>query len=290
MPFYSLEQILQAFHLPKQDADEVRKELRRRLKQVHPDTNSTTGAPSAASDEVLRITEALNFLDAAKRRTAVVPVEEVTDLVKAIKELLPANREQDADAKLAGSIDAKAEEAKSSGRLLRAFLTAGALFLTVIWLFPSIAGSHPILRKYINVEDTLFTVVWLSLLLYTGAIWLVYKLWRQRDIDTIKSLKLEFTQLRLFKNFLHAKASHQDSAKPAGFYKDEFVSYLEGAEERFSPAASGISGRGKHIDAELAQMLAENLLLKAESRGVLRKDGRQSLRVFYHVIAGLDDL
>lgn len=288
MAFHTIDEIRKEFDIPDDDAEEIRRELRRRLKKIHPDTNAGAGySGDSVKHEVVRITDALGFLDAVKRRTAVVPVEEVTELVKVIKDLIPLNREKETENRFAQLIDAHIQGKKSSGRIVRVTLTAFALALTLVWLFPSITGSHPVLQKYVHVEDTVFNVIWLALLLYTGAIWGMYTLWRQRDIAAIRGLGLASTQSGLFRSFIQAHTGYHCGGIPIRFSKDEFISYLDGFGGRTFP---GTSGRDVHIDAELANSLGDIILWKAESRGVIKKIDVPSLREQYMLLVAPHEL
>jgi len=289
MPFSSLAQICGEFGISETAPDEMRRELKRRLKKLHPDAAPGGCVSGAAAPEVLRLTEALHFLDNAKRQTALVPVEEVTALVQAIKDLVPCSREKEAGEKLSQLIDDRAEELKASGRFMRRLLTGAAGLLSLVWLFPAITGAHPVLRTYVHVDDTLFNVIWFSLLLYTAATWFVYKLWRQRDIDALKSLKLAHVQNRLFRQFVLSKAAGPAGAGGPSFFRDELVSFLEGARERRSSGPAAGTEK-KHIDAELAQMMGDILISRGEARGVIRKSDRQSLRDLYDVLIHPGDL
>ncbi len=283
MNFKSLEQIRKSFGISQDAPEDIRRELRRRLKKIHPDTLS--GAqPSAENEpeEVLRLTAALNFLDDSKRRTAVVPVEEVTDLVKAIRDLVPAeNKQQETEDRLSQQVDDQIKEARVAGRRPRIFLTAVAAVLTLAWLFPSLTSDNPILNRFINVENPVFNVVWLAVLLYTGAIWLMFKLWSEREAEHRKEMKLEATQNRIFEGFVLSQAQYRNASEGISFTKDQLVSYIQDCGPRGSRLASLLMGRPMSMDPGLAQRLAEVIVVKAAARGILKKDENHSLRERY---------
>lgn len=282
MSFQNLQQIRESFGLSNNDPEGIRRELRLRMKKIHPDTKSAESPQlGTEKEEVLRITAALSFLDDARKETAVVPVAEVTALVQALKDLVPDSREKDRETRLSQQIDAKIEEAKSTGRLPKIILTVLAALLTVVWLFPGITANHPVMSKYINVENPVFNIIWLALILYTGAIWLVFKLWGDRQAGSKKNLGLELTQNRLFDSFVISKGEQQGAATETGFYKDQFVSHIVGGGAGTSTVSSLLRGRPRPVDEELAQSLADTILFRAEKKGIIKKKEGKSLREYY---------
>ena len=98
MSFKSLGQVKKEFGISVNAPKEIRKELRRRLKEVHPDTSSGDKASTELeSEKALQMTEALTFLDQTKHEKAVVPVEEVNTLVQALMDLAPTSKEKEAE-------------------------------------------------------------------------------------------------------------------------------------------------------------------------------------------------
>jgi len=285
MAFQNIEQIRSAFNITARDPEEIRREIRRQIKIAHPDSAAGTGK-QASDTQVLLLTEALDFLDERKRMTAVVPVEEVSSLVKALQHLAPLSRTRETETRFSRLADERILDAKRSGRSMRLTLTVMAALLTVLWLFPGLAGSHPVLRGIIRSDDPVFTLLWAALLLCTAAVWLVQKLWRQRAVASITDLKLDVTQHRLFRTFVQTQADQCREALPLRFYQDDFIRYLEGR-------AGFVAGKARgdiQLDTELARHLAETILHRAEDRGMVKKAEGQTLRQQYILIVAPYDL
>lgn len=285
MAFQSIEQIRSAFNITARDPEEIRREIRRRLKTAHPDSAAVTGT-QAPDTQVLQLTEALDFLDERKRMTAVVPVEEVTSLVKALQHLVPLSQAQETETRFSRLVDKRVAETKSSGRSMRLTLTVIAALLTVLWLFPGLADSHPVLRSIIRSDDPVFTLLWAVLLLCTAVVWLVQKFWRQRTAASITDLKLDVTQHRLFRTFVQTQADQWQKPLPLRFYQDDFIRYLEGRAGFGAGKATG----DIQLDTELAQHLADAILHRAENRGMVKKAEGQTLRQQFILIVAPYDL
>ncbi len=289
--FKSIEHIKERFGISSNNHEEIRRELLKRLKKAHPDTKEQAQTKAdVRPDEAVHLTAALDFLDERRRETAVVPAAEVTSLVQSIKDLVPASKDRELELKLSQHIDTHIEHVQTTGRLSRSFLTGFALVLTVIWLFPSLTDTHPVLSRYINVENTVFNMIWIALLCYTAALWLIFSLWRNREIAARKRLKLEATQNRIFKAFIVSLSEYQPAASHPGFYKDQFIQHIEGYHKSSSAVSSLLLGRVRPVDGELAQTLAAIVLLRAEKKGLLQKDTTASLREHYTLMVPPQDL
>lgn len=279
MNYASLEHIRKEFGISVSEPDAIRRELIRRLKKIHPDLHSGPRALAEPSqEEVLRITAALRFMDESKRETAVVPAEDVTSLVRTIRDLAPLAKDRQSELRLTHQIQAAIQNAKTVGRNLRIMLAAGAGLLTMLWLFPSLSRSHPVLRDYIHVDSPVFTMIWLAFLTYTGLVWYVFRLWIGRETEARRRLALESTQNSLFERFMASKAQYHNDARTIGFYKDELVQHIAGAGARGSKMSALLRGRPRPLDLDLAQTIAEIVLARALRRGIVRRDRPLSLR------------
>jgi hypothetical protein len=286
MYFYNLEHIKNYFDIRTEEPEEVRRELKKRLKNAHPDRrHADSDDGGARSEEVLRLLEALRFVDDRKKNAGLVPVETVSSLVKEIKELaVTDNRKKELEQYLSELVEHKIAQTHSSGLVFRIALTAVAGFLTIVWVFPSIAGDNPVLRKLIDVESAVFNIVWLALLAYTGATWLMFRLWHDRRAAALKDLKLETTQHRVFERFLQEVSEYSPRDAGLTFYKDQLEDYIQGDIAAVPLAASFMWGRPRGIDPELAQKAADLIVMKAEQKGLIKKMPAQSLRERYAVL------
>jgi len=289
MNYMSLEHIRKEFRIDASEPEAIRRELIRQLKKIHPDLSSAPGTAAQSNrEDVLNITAALRFMDESRRDAAVVPADDLPTRVRSLRSLVPQAIDRQRELKLAQHIEATVKSTGTVGRSARILLAAGAGLLSVFWLFPPLSQSHPILRDYIHIESPLFTLLWLAVLLYTGLVWFVCKLWTERQVQAHKRLILESTHNSLFENFIALKSRFQRSASPILFSKDELVQHIAGSKAR-GPAAV-LLGRARPLDAELAQTIAEIILAKAVRRGIIQQDKQQSLRDRYWLLSSPGEL
>jgi len=284
MVYLSLEHIRREFGIGASEPDAIRRELIRQLKKIHPDLGSAPGAAGQTNrEDVLKITAALQFMDESKRAAAMVPAEDLTSLVRSVRALVPQVNDERCGRKLEQHIAATLRSARAAGRTTRIMLAAIAGLLSVFWLFPALSQNHPVLSEYVQVESPLFALVWLAVLLYTGLVWLLYKLWTDRQVQAYKRLILESTHNSFFESFLALKGRYQPGTAPILFSKDELVQHIAGSTDR-GPAVL-LLGRPRPLDAELAQNLADIILAKAVRRGIIQRDGQPSLQDRYWLLA-----
>lgn len=280
MPFSSIKEIQHFFAIADDQPDDIRRELRRRLKQLHPDMQPN-GSENSATDEVLQLTEALAFLNDAKNRPPVLPAEDITALAKVISTITPDKQKKQLEARLAEHVAKRLSQASRTGRTPKTVLLLFSLICTLLWLFPFITAPHPVLGTLIKAHDPVFISIWIAVLFITAATWLLYRLWHGRETASKSKLQLEIEQNRLFNDFIRSQAQYQSTHEQQRFYKDQFVLYLESIGARWSPFASVLLGRVKPIDPELSQTLADVILLRAETKGIVRQNRAESMRDEY---------
>ncbi len=287
----SLYDIRTAFNITASSPEEIRRELRRRLKSIHPDAHAGGDTPERGNHEdTLRITEALALVDELRSSTAVVPVEAVSGIVQAMQKTGPNGRRRELDDKLSAKIKAREHAAKQGTKPLTIVLIAlGSVVLASI-LFPGAVSSSPVLERMLSGGNPAALLVLLALLLLTAGLFGIYRLWCSREISSKQRLQLESEQNRLFFDFIRSPALFRRDDSQAGFYKDQFVVYLQNTGPRHSLVSSILLGRPRPIDPDLAETLAETMLLRAEEKGLLRKSTAPSLREHYVLSKPPEDL
>jgi hypothetical protein len=218
MEFQSLEQLRRMFGISATEPEGIRREIRSRLREVHPDALTGAGLPEndAKREEVLQLTAALDFLDRPDVQGTLVPVEPMTELVKIVRDLVQANqgqnpqaeeqeafrREREAEQALSQQSDARVEEIRTAGRLPVISLTAVSTLLTVLWILPTIVQRNLVLGNFIDVNSGFFAAVWLASLFITAATWVFFKWRAQGEEQFQRALNLESTQNLFFNSFL----------------------------------------------------------------------------------------
>jgi hypothetical protein len=218
MEFQSIEQVRQQLGISATGPEEIKREVRNRLREVHPDALTGAGLPadSAKQEEVLRLTAALNFLNRPEIQGTLVPLEPMTELVKIVRDLVQVNqgqnsqteeqeilrREKAEEQTLSRQSEARVQEVRSAGRLPVISLTAVSTLLTAIWILPTIVQRNLVLGNYVDVSSSFFAAVWLVSLCTTAATWVWFKWRAQGEALFQRTLNLESTQNMLFNSFL----------------------------------------------------------------------------------------
>ena len=88
--YSSLEQIKEEFQIAEEKPEKLRAELRARQSLIHPDRSG--GSFASEEDEKLfhRLSQAIDFIDKREESGDLVPISAVTDLTKAVIELVRA--------------------------------------------------------------------------------------------------------------------------------------------------------------------------------------------------------
>jgi len=219
MEFRSIDEVSQKLGISAEHPEDIKREVRRRLLEVHPDALAGAGLPEdkAKSEEALLLTAALNYLNKPDHSTDIVPRETETELIKLVRDLVQVNqnqgsqshlqeevvrREHAAEQTLSQASAARVEQIKSAGRVPVISLTAVSVLLTALWVLPTTVQNNLVLGRYINVTSVWFAQLWLASLLLTAGTWVVFK-WRSQAEELVqRTLNLETTQNTLFSSFL----------------------------------------------------------------------------------------
>ena len=289
--FSSLEQIASTFGLQTAAPDEVRDLLRRRRLELHPDRTGGQFESEEAREQFHLIEEALTAADTmATDSTALVPVEAITQIVRALREEslhgTRENREEALQSRLGAQVERSLGAFRSPVQPPTVVLSAITAVLTALWLFPKVAMEHPVLKQIIDVGSPAFGAVWMSLVMTASMGWVLS--WRQKDrFERLhRALRTEAYQNHLFERFV---ADRSDSS-PVAFTKQEFVDYIQGRPDRYyRPAIVRLPGGDTDIDPETAQSIAELVLLRLEKRGLVSVLPGKTLSPRYQIEIGSDE-
>ena len=106
MEYYNIKQIRDEFGIDNESPDEIRKELIKRMSEIHPDKNKGEFSSEREKGDYFKIDSARRFLDEqTKDHEALIPLKDVTDLIETVKELVPTNNENKSAEKLRIKID-----------------------------------------------------------------------------------------------------------------------------------------------------------------------------------------
>lgn len=278
MEYYNTKQIRDEFGIDSESPDEIRKELIKRISKIHPDKNKGEFSSEKEKEDYLKIGSAIEFLDEqAKDQKALIPLKDVTDLIKTVTELVPTNNENTSAEKLKIKIDDSIDKLKHRNQTPKIATSSITALLTILWVFPSTIQQHPILSMYIDPTGIIFTVVWLYSLIFTATLWWILIRRENKDAALKKRLSLESVQNSLFKKFIDNRRHSTPTSGQVRFLKAEFVIFLtrNATYERPSP--------NKEIDFELPEALAKVILNRAEVNGYIKRDKGKNIDEMYVV-------
>jgi hypothetical protein len=306
MEFSNIDQIRTLFSINSTVPEEIRKELKRKLKDVHPDKNK----PESDDSQAKQINSALDYIKSMNKKstsTELAKRNELEQLSLMIKSLLPKVEEASGLKSLSSRIDKDIEVFKSRHKIPKITTSSISVVLSALWLFPESVQKHPVLSKLFSFDNHYFTAFWLTSIILTAFYWLITTLNENREKEYKQKLNLETVQNTLLRRFIDYKkySSKGTESQMIHFDKEEFVSYLTGFEsldypnvgyqsEKFLTSLKKIGELKKQIgkiDAELAQSLADVILQRAINKNFIIKDNsKKSLSDSYYFIANEKDL
>jgi hypothetical protein len=285
MEFRSIKEVAQQFDIPGENPEEIRKKVRKRLANVHPDF---TGGK--VSEEYWRLNAALNYLNKPVLSTDIAPQEKETELAKQEKEtelaklateLVRQSERQDvATREEAARI---ALEQKSAARIRKVrvagnirFGSVGVLtgILTWLWFVPDTLLNKPLLGPFlaqyvqpaggapgdtVPAPTPLFTYIWVCAIFIT-VVTLLFVKWRTEwEALFQRTLNLERTQNLLFSSFSDTLNS-LDFSHLGGIGIDMLLTQLHLKRScRCLPSAD-------HSDGALSSFQATSLITRLRTR------------------------
>ncbi|MBG6129951.1 hypothetical protein IWQ47_001966 [Aquimarina sp. EL_43] len=269
MKYTSIEQIKSDFDLNLDSIDQIRNELKSKIKKCHPDKVDSTEWDNGLKNEFLNLTEAIEFIDTSKKEnSSLVPVDQVTELVKVIKDILPKNEIITQETKFENQLDSFLQERKDVMRFPKISLSVITGLISFVWLFPQTVADHPVLKNYISFENGFFLIGWVIALFYAIMFWVLISRKERREKSLIKYIKTERAQNKIFQRFLDYNSNNK-------FNKEELIEFIldeyGNRRRKASPfllLALGSSG----IDEETAESLANLLIQKAIQNSLIEKD------------------
>jgi hypothetical protein len=307
MRFNELGQIKKEFGIEAEELEEIRKQLRQLLREVHPDTNGGSFATEDAEKQYHKISDAINFIDERKSTdNALILRSEVQELIRVIRDIVPQATQSDPEKKLAELIDSDIKIFKTRHKFPKITTATISVVISALWLFPNTIKEHPVLSRLIDLQSPSFTALWLLTLAATASYWLLTALQEHREEQSKKYLKLETVQNQIFRGFLRYKNyvhKKEDKNEVLRFEKDDLIGYVKNFEQIENPIYSTkeklrtileqglrLHYRAGNIDTELAQSLADTIVQRGLLKGIIEKESKKSLSDIFIVKASEDDL
>lgn len=280
--FTTLDQIKEEFKIAEETPEAIREKLRLQQSLIHPDRNA--GKFTSEEDEKLfhRLAGAIEFIDHRNDPGALVSVSVVTDLTKAVTELVKAQSPRPPNI-LYEQIRDEIRSYRSRFRFPTIALSAITVVLSAVWIFPNTIKEHPILGNWLDPSSNIFAIMWLYALLITVVFWVLVWWREERQREFQESLKTEMVQNRIFRDFLSGFGK-------GNFALEDLVEFL--TERRFrryrSPFLS-ILGNPREISLSMAHTIADVIIKRALSRQAIRKESIGQISEGYRIVAENDN-
>lgn len=259
---------------------EIRKDLIRKMKDIHPDTN---GGEFKNDEEKLlfnKLSEGVEEIDDLSNNQ--LSVIKTSDIVTLANNLSITNKIVSLNDNLDKHIERFYSNYKSRYTFPKFSLTAVTSVLSIIWLFPSQLSEHPVLGDLINVNSSLFNSIWFASLLFTALFWIIINQKEQKQKALLSRFNTESYQNNLFNEFIWE--IQQDNVHYKGnnsfISKDLFVKFLFSNFSRHRPIYFLGSNE---IDNEVAQSVADIVFSRAEEKGLIKKVDTKSLIDQYEI-------
>ncbi len=281
--YTSLEQIREDFQIIDENPETIRAKLRIKMSSIHPD--HTGGSFANKKDEKLfhKLSAAIEFIDNRDKNGALVSVSAVTELTKAVTELIKAQSSV-AENTLSDQIKDHIQSYRSRFKFPKIALSAITVALTAVWIFPNTIKDHPILGKFFDTEDIRFRFAWLFVLLFTVMFWIMVWIKEERQREFQESLKTEMVQNKLFREFLRY-------FKKNNFSIEELVDFLiKRYSRRYYSPILPFFGDHREITISMAHTIAEAIIKRALSRQAIKKESIGQISETYRIAVenGLD--
>ena len=282
----SLDDIERAYDLSEADGDlhEIRKILRAKLKDVHPDANEGHFGSDGDETEFHRIKSAIEFVDRDLMKG--LPVENqsamsvATEFSEALVSSFTEARNQDRDLERIRQLQGKqlqtseelAQEVRKKYRFFKIVAGVFAIFSGLLTFFPEKFATHPVyltVSEFVEKLDFTLGILFLYVFLASGLA-IVYLWWEeQRELKRKKECLSDKGIAELVKS----KAFETRLGPLGKFTRADLIDALE--EQRIS--------RDQNTLNEIAGLIIDKLVL----RGAAKRVEKPSLNEIYEMDFGI---
>lgn len=238
MDFKSIDEIISKFNLDSNDGDEIKKQLKLLIKEIHPDKNSGNFRNKEDEDLFHDVQSAIEFIDSQHSKHSLITRTEIASLTKVLNEIVSTRKEQThsqvierKDASLSVKLQDSVQSFHKRHTTPKISSAVVTIIMTALWTFPSLVKEHPLL-SFLYTYYKEFTIFWVGSLVFTGLIWIRIRASERHDEEIKKSYKLEATQnyiFSLFVKWLRNNPRHfdiRDKKLVIKFSKDNMMDFL----------------------------------------------------------------
>lgn len=295
MTWTSTKQIIEHLGLKSKhdDYDGLKRELRTKLAEMHPDKNG--GAFSSPEDEELynRISSAYEFVNLACREsTALIPVTQLPAIIKAVKDAQLASTEHQVAQLRAECLEESRLDTHNRYALPRIGSGVFATICASLFTFSGSLAKHPILGSL--AENMIVQISLLMMSAYAGIFFLMTWIRERKEEELIDYLMSETARREIFHYIMsHMHLADRNESKARRFSIMDVMKVIEehwGGHRRYisSPLiflSVFLGNRG--IKPSLIEKIAQIHLLEMEKRGAIHRIETPSMDLVYEFEDGL---
>src|SRR5213075_1728217 len=147
MTFSTFDEVARVFQLEGLEPLEVRRRLREKQAELHPDRNGGRFANENAEKEFHRLNDAIRLINSAPESTALVPISAIPEIVRAVREAIAPQTHQNTQQLLADKLEVQVNRTVEHYRppmsTPKTTLTGVSAVLTALWAFPGMISGNP---------------------------------------------------------------------------------------------------------------------------------------------------
>lgn len=276
----SIEEIRKKYNISSSDLEEIKAQLKIKIKENHPDNNNNFDSDyfSQLSSDLAYVE---NLIENPGYQNTLVPVNEVLQTLVEVLQV-PAKRDKNPkevlNEELSENIQNRLLRTKKHLMVPRIGSTTIAVIITFLWMFPDKVMKHPLIQavfgntEYATMKFAMnITIVWLFTLLIVGLIWLKCIYRERREKNLMENIKLESVQNEIFMDFLSC-ISPQNQFSKLDFMNNINSKICKGKIYQF------------RLEEKIIQNVADIILLRAKEYGVIKTIKSHSLIDCYEII------
>jgi hypothetical protein len=257
--------------------ESLRKEIKKKMASLHPDRNGGKFKSEKSQQRYHELTSALEFIDSMKQSTALVPVNQYAEIVKAVVDALESPKER----RLA---ETKAEYRKDAAnetvaRYRLPMISSGAFSTLFVFLlsFPSTFKDNPLFHFFVATQIGLYVTGYL--LFCSAGMFLWSRLSEYRDKEWVDFLSTDEGG----KNILGSVILFSKSESSSNGIKFTFDEFVKAIGSRLHNSLPRLPFRSKFLSLQATEKLASYHLQQFESRKIIRRVEENAIDTVYQI-------
>ncbi len=274
MEFHSTKSIKDNFNIDSNDIDVIYDTVYQIRLKLHPDKTNGEFMSEVEKENYYNADAAIKYLNLARSNSQIIVVEKMTEMIKAIAELSPINKENILQTKFDTNLSLAIKNYKSIFFIPKLSLTGISAFMTFLIAFPKNDAITQYFPFYINTMRS----AWFPSVIITCVLWIISYFIQEKAKNRLSMLKVDSIQNKLFSDFLSFLNDNLSATKnEVIFSKDAFTYFVYNPEKRINKNAFvrltdiPVSLFNSAMTLEVAQSIAEIILSRYEAKGGIEK-------------------